>query len=256
MEALRQKLDRWLLPVITILFILQLALLPLAADFTYAGHSETPDHVLTYSKGQLSWDPSVTVRPDGSAEMQLFFPEYGDTVVSANGENIAAPGTGEGYTLRLRNTVSGPVEFTVVFYKLTDQTVLPVNVSLVGGSFTETDTYPLPEGVKREDVLRAVTGTVTGQQLQDFLVDWNWDFYVSDEQDITDTALSNLKVPTGVTVGLYIVVEDGNTYLEPEPPYTGIESHFGMYIALMLISLAVLILLLLDRRNGDESEAD
>ncbi len=257
MNAFRQRLDRWLLPTVMILFILQLALLPLAADFTYAGHSETPDHVLTYSKGQLSWDPSVNVRPDGTAEMELFFAEYGDTVISGNGDDIAAPGTGEDYFLRLRNTVSGPVTYTAVLFQLADRPSLPINAKLTGENFTDTETYPLPQGVERENVLRAVTGTVTGLQLQDLLVDWAWDFYVSDEQDIADTDLGNGSVPESVTVGLYIVVDDGNSYLEPDPPYTGVESHFGMYIALMLISLVVLILLLIDRRRKeDESETD
>ena len=61
-----------------------------------------------------------------------------------------------------------------------------------------------------------------------------------------------------VTIGLYIVVNDGNDYVVPDTPFTGDEGSFGMYLALMCISGILLVILWMDRRRERrcDGEAD
>ncbi|MCM1284917.1 MAG: hypothetical protein NC213_00215 [Acetobacter sp.] len=55
-----------------------------------------------------------------------------------------------------------------------------------------------------------------------------------------------------ITIGMYIVVEDGNSYVSP---HTGADdmwqlpSEMGAYVSLMCISAVVLIFLIVDKRR-------
>ncbi len=252
MDNFRQKLNHWLLPVFTILFIVQILLFPLATGFTYAGKSESPDHVLTYFKGKLTWDSGVNIRPDGTAEMEIFFPEYDDSIKSGNGDDVIAPGSGEDYFLRLRNAAGGPVTYYAVLYAIKSDPDIPLDAWLTGDAdLTPSDVYYLPEGVSDSDVISAFRGTVPGGRLQDFDVEWAWKFFESHEQDAADTALGNKTPLDTMTLGLYLVIEDENTYHEtpvvPENPKTGDDSPVAMYLTLMAISFLVLVLLIADR---------
>lgn len=243
-----EKVSRWLLPTVLILFILEVMTLPLVLGITYSGRSESPDHILTYTQGKLTWDKATGIDENGVAELDLFDAVY-PSVESEDGGNVVAPGT-EGYNIvRLKNSVSGSVKYTAVLYRIRTSEDLPVEAELIGSNFTDTTNYPLPDGVAAYQVLRAVTGTVKGGEIQDFDISWLWEFETSTEQDEIDTFLGDKNNADNVTVGLYIVVEDNNSYITPDIPKTGDESHIGMYVGLMVISLVMLILLLWDRRK-------
>ena len=243
-----EKVNRWLLPAVLILFILEVMTLPLVLGITYSGRSESPNHILTYTQGKLTWDSATGIDKNGAAELDLFDAEY-PGVESEDGSNVVAPGT-EGYNIvRLKNSVSGSVKYTAVLYRIRTNEDLPVEAALIGSSFTDTANYPLPKGVETYQVLRAVTGTVKGGEIQDFDISWLWEFETSAEQNEIDTFLGDKDYADEVTVGLYIVVEDNNSYVTPDIPKTGDESHIGMYVGLMVISLVMLILLLCDRRK-------
>ena len=60
-----EKTSRWLLPLVVVLLVLQVLTLPLMLGFTYAGRSETPDHILTYSENKLTWDSATNIDGNG-----------------------------------------------------------------------------------------------------------------------------------------------------------------------------------------------
>ena len=106
-------------------------------------------------------------------------------------------------------------------YCVKEEADLPVEpVLLDSAAFTDTDTYPLPDGVTEDQVVRAVTGTVAGGQLQDFDISWSWSYYENDQRDQVDTALGNRAAwqeADRVTAGLYIVVVEEDEPVDPDP---------------------------------------
>lgn len=208
--AVRTKRTRWLLPVVLILFLLEVILFPLAVGVTYSGRSESPDHVLTYTTGKLTWDSATNIQKNGAAELTLFDATY-HNVESNNGDKVVAPGT-EGFNIvRLKNNTSRRIRYVAVMYCIKDEDDLPVEPTLTGQNFADTRSYPLPDGVSRNQVVRAVTGVVRGGEIQDFDLKWSWNFYDSDARDQIDTALGDQAAfftPDDVTAGIYIVVED------------------------------------------------
>lgn len=223
--AVRTKKSRWLLPAVLILFLLEVLLFPLAVGVTYSGRSESPDHVLTYTTGKLTWDSATHIQKNGAAELTLFDANY-HNVESDNGDKVVAPGT-EGFNIvRLKNKVNRSIRYVAVMYCIKDEDELPVEPTLTGKNFTDTRSYPLPDGVSRDQVVRAVTGVVRGGEIQDFDLQWHWNFYDSDKRDQIDTALGDraaFLTPDDVTAGIYIVVEDEgpNRPIDPEDPDDG-----------------------------------
>lgn len=254
MNKFFNKIEGWILPVCLCLFTVMMMLMPIGTGFTYAGRSQSPDHVLTYSENKLTWDAAMNILPDGSAELDLFLPAYQGTQ-SADGESIFAPGTENTCFVRLENTVAGPITYTAVLYEIKSDPDLPITASMAGETFTESGSYVLPEGVQAHQVIQAVTGSVPAKQHQDLDVNWVWDFYVDDAQDVLDTYLGDKDHSDEVTIGLYITVHDDAGYVKPDlPPQTGDNSPVAMYLTLAGVSLVVLILLVWDRRRERNSE--
>jgi len=280
-----EKKVRWLLPVLLILFILVVATLPMMIGLTYSGRSDDPDHVLTYTKGQLQWDAGSSVDSDGAAIMDLFDAEY-TNVKSDDGRDIVAPGTDGHSFIRLKNNVDGQITYTAVLYRIRTDEDLKVNVSLEG-EYQKANKYTLPEGVTTDMVVQAVTGTVKGREAKDFDIVWDWAFYENDEQDAKDTALGvkAQTAPDRVTVGVYIVVEDNNSYggggdlgsgsgsggggggtsiedcliCKPKPPLAapkgGSMSRLAPYAALIAIAEVVMVSSVVDQRKKAAYEA-
>ena len=256
MHSILKNHMRWLFPVILILFILEIFTLPLVLELTYAGRSEAPNHVLTYTPGKLRWDDATGVDPDGSAILSLFDSQYGDTVRAGDGDQVIAPGTDGFNIVRLKNSAEKPVNYTAVLYKIQDNPELPVKAELSGNGFTDTETHSLPEKVSNAEVIRSVTGEVGSGEIQDFDINWLWKYDEDETQDIIDTLLGDKAAyaqANDVTVGLYIVVEDNNESITPGHPKTG-DTGIGMYVALIILSGAVLILLVATRRKEKRCE--
>lgn len=247
MHATKQR-ESWLPPIILILLILEVLFFPLAASQTYAGRSESPQHVLTYTPGQLTWDGDTQVDETGSAMLDLFSTTY-DNVESSNGESVVTPGTENTNLVRLANHTANPVEYVAVLYRIKEETDLPVEPELRGQGFTLTDEYPLPPGVAESQVVQAVTGTLDGGQVQDFDLTWVWNYYDSDQRDVVDTALGNRAAfaqPDEVTAGLYILVMDEGQFIIPR---TGDSQTITPYVGLMVVCGVLLLLLLVGRRR-------
>lgn len=248
MKRIWEKRNQWLLPMVLVLFILEVITLPFVMGITYSGRSEAPDHVLTYTKGKLTWNSATGIGENGAAELDLFDAVY-PNVVSADGEDVVAPGT-EGFSIvRLKNSVKGKINYTAVLYRIRTSEALPVEARLDMEGHSTATSYGLPEGVDESQVIKAVKGSIGGGEIKDFDISWLWDFYESGEQDKIDTMLGIQAEADRVTVGLYIVVEDNNSYSNPTIPQTGDDSRIGMYLTLMGISGVLLILLLIDCRR-------
>ena len=241
-----KKISQWLFPTVLILFILEVLTLPVVLEITYAGREDGPDHILTYTTNSLVWDEATGIDEHGVAQMSLFDAIYDETV-DGNGDKVVAPGT-EGFNIiRLKNASPNTITYTAVLYCIKTNDDLPVEVTLQGEHFLDTDSYSLPHQVEEENVLRAVAGTLPKDQIQDFDISWLWNFETDEEQNRIDTILGSQDDPDNITVGMYIVVEDNGQIVDPNPPDTGDNSHVAMYLTLMVISMIVLLLLLWDR---------
>lgn len=256
MHNLLKKQISWLLPAVLILFILEIFTLPFVLELTYAGRSEVPDHVLTYTPGSLRWDDGTGVEQDGTAVLSLFDSQYGDTVNADNGDKIIAPGTDGWNIVRLKNDAEKQVSYTAVLYEIKDNPELPVKAELSGTGLVDTEDYRLPDKVTGAKVIRAVAGEIGSGEIRDFDIDWTWEYEENQAQDVIDTLLGDkaaYEEANDVTVGLYIVVEDNNEYITPVRPKTGdFGAGMGMYVTLLAISGLVLLLLIVTRRREKE----
>ena len=255
MTAFFEKNRQRILPLLLTLAVLALLSLPLAVNPAWAAPGTSPDHVLTYNQNSLKWDSATGINADGTAELTLFDANY-NNVESVDGRKVVAPGTTGNNVIRLVNNVSGRIRYTAVLYSIKTDPRIPVQPSLSGTGMYDTVSYQLPAGVTGAEVIRAVRGTVAGHGLQDFDINWLWNYEVTDAQDVTDTELGNaaaaaMKEQTegdSVTVGFYIVVEDNNNYYVPK---TGDDSHIAMYLAFMLIAAAgAAVSVVIYRRHG------
>lgn len=269
------KQKDWLLPVALILFLLAVVLFPFAAERTYAGRNETPNQILTYTTGSLTWDSATNVDAEtGVAELSLFSSAY-QNVEGQNGEKVVAPGTDGTNIVRLKNDADHSITYIAVMYREKEEDTLPVEPVLTDAdAFIDAETYPLPEGVTQAQVVRAVTGTVEANEIQDFDITWLWAYYESDARDVVDTTLGNKaawETADDVMAGLYIVVDEGadpnpdpdpdpdldpddaddpdDPYTYPDVPQTGDSSNIMLYLMLMAVSGILLLLLLLERRK-------
>ena len=200
----------WLLPFVLILFVLELVTFPFVVSMTYSGRSESPDHVLNYTTGKLVWDAGTGIDENGAARLSLFDTVY-EHVSSSDDDRVLAPGTCGQNVIRLDNKVSRGISYKAVLYKISTSEWLDIDVSLDGEAFKDTENYVLPDGIIKEQVIRAVEGTIGGRQIQDFDITWSWQFDESAEQDAIDTILGNRsaeKQADDVQVGFYLVVID------------------------------------------------
>lgn len=239
MKERQMIFSKRLTPVLMIFLVAVMLTIPLATGHTYSDRSESLDHTLTYTKNSLMWDKATKVdAKTGVAELDVFDAMY-DNVKSQDGRNVIAPGT-EGYNIvRLKNDAAGTIEYTAVLYTIKSDDKLPVKVFLTGEGMTDTTTYALPKGVDKSDVIKAVSGKLSGGKVQDFDIHWLWNFETSDAQDVIDTnfGVTAQSNPDELTVGLYIVVEDNTNYggsgdyIKPTAPKTG-DSGVRTYVLL------------------------
>lgn len=245
-RLINKKISQWLLPVVLVLFILEVLMLPAVLEITYAGRSEGPDHILTYTTNHLQWDDATGIDEDGVAVLNLFDTAYAH--VDGNGDKVIAPGTEGSSIIRLKNDSKRTVTFTAVLYRIVTNEAIPVEVALEGVNFTQTADYQLPDQVLAEQVVVAVTGELDASTIQDFDITWIWNYAEGEDQNTMDTILGNAE-EEGITVGLYILVQDEGDVIIPTPPGTGDRSRMPMYLTLMGISLVALLVLLRERHR-------
>lgn len=252
---MRKTLNDRLLPVVLILFVLQVLLLPALLGVTYASRSHKPEHILTYEKRRLTWDKTTEVGADGAALLDLFDPEYRN-IRADDGENVVAPGEDAACVIRLQNTAKYAVGYTAVLYVLADAD-LPVTAALSGEGFSDAARYALPESAQNAQIVRAVSGELGAGRMQEFDIDWDWAF--ENDADAEDTALGDDAADgnaASLTLGFYLTVADDDVTVEPVPPDTGDDTNLCLYLILMLSSGAALTVLLVERfRNHGKKDA-
>lgn len=242
---------------VLILFLLQTLMLPAAIGVTYASRSLRPEHVLTYTAGKLVWDAGTDTDSTGAARLRLFEP--GCSRANSDNGSIVAPGTEGGSLVRLKNDGASAVTYTAVLYRIRTADV-PVQAALEGEGFVDTEEYALPESAAREDVIRAVTGTVEAGRIQDFDIRWLWRFDDGAAQDQADTALGDGAAEghaARVTLGFYLVAEEEpGQWIRPTNPKTGDRFPLGWYAGMMAVTGTALAMLGLGgrRRRSDEEQ--
>lgn len=155
--------------------------------------------------------------------------------------------------MRLKNNTGRTVSYTAVLYEKKTNAALPVTSALTGEAFADTTSYVLPDGVDEGQVVRAVSGTVGGNQRQDFSILWSWLFEVSAQQDAADTALGNAATDRE-ELGFYLTVVDqgssSGTVIEPAAPNPKTGDAFSpVWYALALGAAALLVMMLVKRRH-------
>ena len=222
---------------------------------TYAVPAERPEHILTYRTGSLVWDKAASVRPDGSAELSFFETLY-KNVNADNAEKVLAPGTEKDSVIRFKNDTNNEITYTAVLYSLTTSQKLDIGATISGDGFSDISRYTLPEGVRKETVVRAVGGSLAAKKLQDFDINWFWNFEdgaSTDGRDSIDTYLGNKAAnekADEATLGFYLVV-----YGEILPsPQTGDNTVICGYVVLMLISGGLCLFLALTRKRRERDE--
>ncbi|MBO4562712.1 MAG: hypothetical protein J5772_03785 [Clostridia bacterium] len=260
-----KRKNRWLLPTVLILFILEVITLPLILMLTYAGRAESPDHLLTFADEKLTWDANTPVQDNGIAELS-FFSRYYQNVQSENEDNVFAPGTELETLIRLKNDSGDKITYIALAYMKKESDILPIEADMEAPGSSPTDEYPLPEGVTRDQVLRAVTGTVDSKAIQDFNIDWFWTFERGDEvepgiyeYDSLDTYLGNKAAweeADDAVLGFYIVIEgeDGPIPPGPQPPVTGGNPMLTWGLVLIGISAVVLVFAIIRRVQDNRAE--
>ena len=252
-----EKLREWMLPAILILFILQVMLLPVMIGLTYAVPAERPEHILTYKTGSLVWDKATSVRPDGSAELSFFETLY-KNVNADNAEKVLAPGTEKDSVIRLKNDTNKEITYTAVLYSLSTSPDLNIGATLSGDGFSDISRYALPEGVRKETVVRAVSGKLDAKRMLDFDINRFWNFEdgaSTDGRDSIDTYLGNKAAnekADEATLGFYLVVYDDGEILPS--PQTGDNTVICGYVVLMLISGGLCLFLALTRKRRERDE--
>lgn len=247
----KKRLQERLFSAVLILFILQALLLPLVIDVTYASRSSNPEHILTYNNHKLTWDRNTEVDTIGSAKLKIFDTEYSN-IKSDDSDNIVAPGSENKSIVRLLNRSDGKVEFTAVLYEIKSDDI-PLFTTLTGDDLQISENYSIPENAT---LVRAVKGNLPAHQMRDFEINWSWEFDVSDIQNGADTVLSSgpETSESSALLGFYITVTDNNAIITPSSPITGDETNFRLYLMLLLTSGALLILLIIQRKqNGKEN---
>lgn len=171
---------------------------------------------------------------------------------------MLAPGTEKDSVVRLKNDTNKEITYTAVLYSLSTLPELDIGAALSGDGFSYTSRYTLPENIKKETVVRAVGGKLDAKKLQDFGINWFWNYEAGanvDERDRVDTYLGN-KAASGkaddVTLGFYIVIRDGGEIVPS--PQTGDNTMIGGYVVLMLISGGMCLFLAITRKRREKVE--
>lgn len=208
MERKLNNSKRWV--SILLVFVLAVMLtVPLATGFTFSGSAAAPDATLTYTPGRLTWGTETEVLSNGAASLDLF-----------GEDGMVAPGTSVSQMVRLNNYAGSgglgfgtgtTIRYHAVLYQIKGE-ALPGTAALSGAEFTKVydpNNWYLPEGIDKQYVVEAVTGTLEYGDHQDFTVSWDWAY--ESGADEADTALGVAANSDKITyqVGIYIVVEEG-----------------------------------------------
>lgn len=242
-----KKIQPWLIPVVFILFILELATFPFVVSITDIASDTTPDRLLTFHADKLTWDSGAGIGDNGEAALSLFDAYY-EGVQSGNGDDVIAPGTAGRTVLRLANASKEKIRFTVVVYQIKSSDKLPIVTTLEGAGLTTSDEFVLPPNVQEDQLIRCAQGVMNPNDEQDFTIRWNWRFEGDQESDKLDTLLGNAAAngnhEDDVVIGFSLYIHDGNGMIFAGVPMIHEIGLIEVWIVMLSLSAVTLIVLL------------
>ena len=246
-----KRIQPWLLPVVAILFILELATFPFVVSITDIARDGIPDDLLTYHDGELLWDSGGNIDENGDAHVSLFKAYY-DGVKSGNGDNVIAPGTAGSTTLRLANGSNEEIAFTAVVYQIKASDNLPIITTFEGAGFEDAADYIIPPNVEPETIIRCVQGKLKSGSEQDFTIQWHWSFAGDEETDALHTLLGNAAASGNgeddVIIGFNLYIHDGNGLVFAGVPMIHPIGLIEVWIVMLSLSAVTLVILLVLKR--------
>ena len=162
--ALGPKLLRYLIPTMIGLVSTQLVLMPFIFKKIYTQRPRSDERIVSYDRGELNFGTEFEFTQNGDIQLELFDAEY-PSVTSRDGDKVVAPGTDGHDTVQFTNNVHGEISYTAVLYMIRDSEDLPVKAELMGVNFDDTDKYSLPDGVDQSQVIRAVSGKLSPDEV-------------------------------------------------------------------------------------------
>ncbi len=212
--------------------------------------------------------PSLSVtdhRKEWSTETQveIFKSTYENgnrvvTVKSDNGESVVAPGTGNSYTFKLKNTHSAALDYDVAV----EVSFSPAEMAVpLNGRIRRYDGRWILGGKESYAPLSAWDGTTDKATLGAgnycyYTFDWEWPF---EGNDAADTQLGDLLLEQDFTFTLTIRTtatesDDPNATGGIAAPQTGDSTRYALWFGLLGGSAVMLVLLVLTRDKKKERE--
>ena len=199
----------------------------------------------------------------GETNVEIFSIRYdnesGETTVhSQNSMKVLAPGVGDTYTFELENTGNTSLDYTMEMDAWFSNTQYPIPVFVrvtdsVGNRYLGTETEMV-------DVLRlsevSAGGTIAKGYVRGYTLEWEWPFELDDTYD---TMLGNMAVDEDLVLTIQIrttaVANTNPNAPGGDRPATGDTSEVALYAILMVISLAGILVILLNCRKEETNEA-
>ena len=245
---------KWTIAKVTKLFWVALAILIFLLIFSIVVLCA---RMYSYAKLEDEGDV-IKIKADSVENFDLFSAEYKDgngkvVVKSDNGDPVVAPGTGDEYTIRIKNEDDVAVKYSfkpIIKYEGTDS--LPMEIRLI--SPDEEYLIGGPKDWKPFDSLvelKELVVTLPKGEIDSYELQWRWLYESGD--DARDTALANGNV--SISVGMQL-------YTEADTSSTANGGIFGLgindmlwwliFFILLLIAIILLILSLITRKKDPE----
>lgn len=197
-------------------------------------------------------------------EVEIFSISYENgeavaTVVSDDGDNVIAPGTGNSYVFKFKNTGEEALDYTVTLeaYSTPAEAAIPVvaKLSRYDGSWVVGSN----EAYADSDALNAAedSATLGAGRYVFYTLDWQWQFDGDDEHD---TLLGNIAAEQDITYTVKIkTVATASADTDNKGGIMIVQTGDGSSMTLLWIMLglcAVLMMFMLLWKRDDEDEAE
>jgi len=209
------------------------------------------------------------------------------TVNGANGDKLIAPGTENEYSFRLKNSGSTKVDYTlgVEAYMTPGNAPIPIEVRLKNHDGVYLVGNENQWAGISELNRTTVNESVESKNSEQYILEWQWPFETTPENNIADTALGNETGEQRLTIIIRTVASaepsvepggetapggsttNGGTTGETEPeenhgiwdilanvPKTGDSANIMVYMILLVAAGAFLLILFFRRRNKEEAD--
>ncbi len=188
---------------------------------------------------------------NSETQAALFRSGYDDTVQSANGDKVIAPGTSNFYGFSVKNNGNVTMDYTVSLKVDTylgegdTYSSLPIEWRLLSGDGAVICDWQ--EYNERTAALKHSTLAVRKQER--YTIEWRWQFDRDESMDEADTSMGNIaeNQPIGVNATIYIFAEQTDP---SEVPNTGDSFHVALYLVPMAVSMCGLLILIGTKKRG------